>query len=206
MDSQLYCLQKRRSLLYIHFFGSFGLTKDSVFNRVSLLIFYIFNLFILLNVVCVHDPLNYFFGSYFCELRPNVPTGSLLISKYTLEVREDAKKVPLLMAGPLRPNPPPPLSLVAVEILERPANKRRIFLWLPWGETENNSLHSLHMWRYSDMGLAAVTWVFPCFQKYIQSEYHTNYFQPLSDLWFEIFFMNVMRGKCIVIHFDTALL
>ena len=29
------------------------------------------------------------------------------------------KKVLLLMAGPLRPNPPPPSSLMAVEILER---------------------------------------------------------------------------------------
>ena len=34
-------------------------------------------------------------------------------------LREAAKKVIFLMAGPLRPNPPPPSSLMAVEILER---------------------------------------------------------------------------------------
>ena len=33
------------------------------------------------------------------------------------------KKVLLLMAGPLKPNPPPPSSLMAVEILEHGEKK-----------------------------------------------------------------------------------
>ena len=40
-----------------------------------------------------------------------------LLVKYTLGKLQ--KKIILLMAGPLRPNPPPPSSLMAVEIFER---------------------------------------------------------------------------------------
>ena len=36
-----------------------------------------------------------------------------------VNIREGAKKVLFLMAGPFRPNPPTPLELMAVEILER---------------------------------------------------------------------------------------
>ena len=36
-----------------------------------------------------------------------------------MPLREAAKKVLLLMARPLRPNPPPPSSIMAIEILER---------------------------------------------------------------------------------------
>ena len=42
----------------------------------------------------------------------------------TVLVREAAKKDLLLMAGPLRHNPPPPSSLMAVEILEKKVPKK----------------------------------------------------------------------------------
>ena len=46
-------------------------------------------------------------------------------------LREAAKKkVLLLMAGPLRPNLPPPSSLMAVEILERWKKRFKFFCFL----------------------------------------------------------------------------
>ena len=52
-------------------------------------------------------------------LRTYIRERTIKFQKRTCPIREAAKKVLLLMAEPLRPNPPPPSSLMAVGKMER---------------------------------------------------------------------------------------
>ena len=55
----------------------------------------------------------------FVECMQDEWIGCLVKEQIKLVLGKQQKKVLLLMAGPLRPNPPPPSSLMAVETLER---------------------------------------------------------------------------------------